>query len=260
MKPKTELFLYHLLWSADQLARPTFRNIEQSFEAWAYRGGLARQIVALEKECWIERKPDEPDKRICRLTEKGRLRALGGRDPSSFWKRNWDGKWRMVIFDVPMARNTQRVRLRRYLRGRGFGFLQNSVWISPDPLTEEARLLRATQADVESLVFFEARTCAGETDAQIVAGAWDFERINAKYRAHLGLLRARPKRQGGELSARTLQKWAKAEWEAWRDATAVDPFLPRSLLPRGYLGEQAWARRIEVLTGVKTQLLTRVIV
>ena len=35
----------------------------------------------------------------------------------------------------------QRERLRRYLRDKGFGYLQNSVWISPDPLAEERQIL-----------------------------------------------------------------------------------------------------------------------
>src|SRR4051812_41885755 len=85
LKAKTELFLYHLLWSAEGLSRPTFRILENSFEAWAYRNGLAQQVAELERECWIERKKDDPGKRIYRLTEKGRLRAIGGRDPGSFW-------------------------------------------------------------------------------------------------------------------------------------------------------------------------------
>jgi hypothetical protein len=30
MKPKTELLLYHLLWHADLLMRPSFRNLNDS--------------------------------------------------------------------------------------------------------------------------------------------------------------------------------------------------------------------------------------
>ena len=42
MQPKTEEFLNFLLWSADLLARPTFRNLTDSYESWAYRNGLMR--------------------------------------------------------------------------------------------------------------------------------------------------------------------------------------------------------------------------
>jgi hypothetical protein len=55
MKPKTEEFLYLMLWSADQLARPTFRNLTYSFETWAYRNGLFRELARLEKRQLLER-------------------------------------------------------------------------------------------------------------------------------------------------------------------------------------------------------------
>ena len=56
------------------------------------------------------------------------------------WNRTWDGKWRLILFDVPLGRDTQRNRLRRYLRNKGFGYLQNSVWITPDSLANERAL------------------------------------------------------------------------------------------------------------------------
>ena len=50
MKPKTEELLNLLLWSAEKLTRPTFRNLTDSYESWAYRNGLLRQVSALEKQ------------------------------------------------------------------------------------------------------------------------------------------------------------------------------------------------------------------
>ena len=86
----------------------------------------------------------------------------------------------------------QRERLRRYLRDKGFGYLQNSMWISPDPLTQEREILGGGNINVESLLLPEARPCAGESDAEIVAGAWDFERLNRRYARHLKVLAERP--------------------------------------------------------------------
>jgi hypothetical protein len=42
---KTEEFLNLLLWSAEQLMRPTFRNLTDSYEAWAYRHGLLKLSI-----------------------------------------------------------------------------------------------------------------------------------------------------------------------------------------------------------------------
>ncbi len=65
-----------------------------------------------------------------------------------------------MLFDVPTGQNTQRERLRRYLRDKSFGHVQNSVWITPDPLTEERQLLGGGKINVESLLLPEARPCA----------------------------------------------------------------------------------------------------
>jgi phenylacetic acid degradation operon negative regulatory protein len=255
MKPRTEEFLNLLLWSADLLTRPTFRNLTDSYESWAYRNGLLRQVATLEQHQLVERDPATLDDRMYRLTWQGRLHALGGRDPQARWSREWDGRWRIVLFDVPTAQNTQRARLRRYLRDKGFGYLQNSVWITPDSLEEERRILVGGKINVESLLLLEARPCAGESDAEIVAGAWDFERINCRYARHLEILGQRP---GGALgtdtAAKALLRWAAAEREAWLDAVTNDPLLPETILPDDYLGRQAWRRRIEVLREAGRQL------
>ncbi len=257
MKPKTEEFLNLLLWSADLLARPTFRNLTDSHESWAYRNGLTRQVAALERQKLLERDAGSPNDRLYRLSARGRLHVLGGRDPEERWARNWDGQWRMVLFDVPTGQNARREQLRRYLRDKGFGYVQRSVWITPDPLTEERQILGGGKINVESLLLLEARPCAGESDIEIVAGAWDFESINRRYARHLKILGERP---GGVVptgvAAKALLRWAAAEREAWLEAVTNDPLLPGRILPSNYLGQQAWRRRVEVLQAANRQLRT----
>ena len=110
---------------------------------------------------------------------------------------------------------------------------------------------------LESLLLLEARPCAGESDAEIVAGAWDFERINRRYARHLKVLAERP---GGALrndaAVKALLRWAAAEREAWLDAVTNDPLLPGRILPSDYLGQPAWRRRVEVLRDASRQLRT----
>jgi DNA-binding transcriptional regulator PaaX len=257
MRPRTEEFLNLLLWSADKLMRPTFRNLTDSYESWAYYNGLMRRVASLEAQQLLERDPASPDDRIYRLTWQGRLHALGGRDPQARWSREWDGRWRIVLFDVPTAQNSHRVHLRRYLRDKGFGYLQKSMWITPDSLEEERQILGGGKINVKSLILLEARPCAGETDAEIVAGAWDIERINRRYTRHLKILNERPSSTlRNDASAKALLRWATAEREAWLDAVTKDPLLPKRILPPDYLGQQVWQRRVEVLRDAGRQLLT----
>src|SRR4029453_11989814 len=135
------------------------------------------------------------------------------------------------------------------------GTCKYSVWITPDPLEEERQILAGEKINVESLIVLEARPCAGEGDEQIVAGAWDFERINKGYTHHLKVLKQRPTGLlRTEAAAKSLQHWAAAEHEAWLNAVRHDPLLPELILPSDYLGKHAWQRREEVLYEAGRQL------
>src|SRR4051812_3308781 len=85
VRDKTDEFLNLLLWTADQLMRPTFRNINDSYESWLYRNGLLRQVNRLERRGLIECDRKIAPDRLYRLTEEGRLHALGGRCPEVQW-------------------------------------------------------------------------------------------------------------------------------------------------------------------------------
>jgi phenylacetic acid degradation operon negative regulatory protein len=255
MDAKTEEFLWMLLWTCETLSRPTWRNLTESFEGWAYRNGFLRQLQRLEKQQWLERQPGHSGDRLHRLSEAGRLHTLGGRDPVARWGRRWDGRWRLVLFDVPESRSVARNKLRHFLQSRGFGYLQNSVWITPDPVKEERALLADGPVDVESLILLEARPCAGESDAQIVAGAWDFAEINRRYAAHQEVLSRRPRRcLDGHPAARSFHRWLQEEREAWQDAMWRDPLLPNVLLPPGYTGRGAWRLRLAVMAEAGEQM------
>jgi phenylacetic acid degradation operon negative regulatory protein len=257
MKPKTEELLNLLLWSADMFLRPTFHNLTSSYESWAYRNGLFRRISRLEEQQFVERGRAWKDERLYRLTTRGRLHVLGGRDPEERWSRKWDGYWRLVLFDVPTTQNTRRTQLRRYLRNRGFGYLQNSVWITPDELQEEKLILAGGKVNVESLIFLDARPCAGKSDREVVNGAWDFTRINQRYSRHLKILTELPREAlRNETAAKALLGWAATERKAWLEAVTNDPLLPEKLLPSDYLGQKSWRQRTKVLREAYRQLQT----
>ena len=161
----------------------------------------------------------------------------------------------MILFDVPQKKASVRARLRRSLAERGFGYLQNSVWITPDPLGGERQALGAAQVDVESLLLMEARPCAGESDAQIVAGAWNFAAINEGYEAHAAVLSSLPQSLlRDEAAAKRLHHWLREERLAWLEVARLDPFLPERLHPPGYRGMKAWKRRREVLSQAGRQM------
>jgi len=57
-------------------------------------------------------------------------------------KQKWDGKWRVIIFDVWERRRAARDRLRALLIKTGFVRLQDSVWVFPYPCEELVAYVR----------------------------------------------------------------------------------------------------------------------
>lgn len=55
----------------------------------------------------------------------------------------WDGKWRVLIFDIPEYRRGLRQRIRTTLRMIGFVHLQHSVWLYPYDCEDLITLLKA---------------------------------------------------------------------------------------------------------------------
>ncbi len=70
-----------------------------------------------------------------RLTKPGRMKAtsLKFKVESSLVDPAWDGKWRIILLDLPESRKAEREALRYILKKAGFILLKNSAWISPFP-------------------------------------------------------------------------------------------------------------------------------
>ncbi len=73
------------------------------------------------------------------ISEKGKKKALGYQvdEMQISQPRLWDGKWRLVMYDVPEKLRHSRDALRKKLRDLQFYELQRSVWIYPFPCEDE---------------------------------------------------------------------------------------------------------------------------
>jgi len=72
-------------------------------------------------------------KRYARVTEAGKkvLELESLREGSVKKPKRWDGRWRVVLFDIPERRRGVRNQLRLFMSEYGFVRLQDSVWIYP---------------------------------------------------------------------------------------------------------------------------------
>ena len=75
----------------------------------------------------------EGGRKFIKLTPKGkRFAALMGEGSLVPKKpKRWDGKWRMLVFDIPETRRKVRTQIRLTLLNLGFYRLQDSVWVYP---------------------------------------------------------------------------------------------------------------------------------
>ncbi|MBI4136162.1 MAG: CRISPR-associated endonuclease Cas2 [Candidatus Vogelbacteria bacterium] len=80
-----------------------------------------------------------------RLTDKGRkeLKRYGIGTKVISKPRRWDGKYRLIIFDIKEWKRNVRNELRNWLRQLGFLLLQRSVWVYPYECREVIVLLKA---------------------------------------------------------------------------------------------------------------------
>jgi len=79
------------------------------------------------------------------LTEQGKKKAGWMQIDSLKIKRpkKWDGKWRIVIFDISQLKKIYREAFRGKLKELGFYPLQKSVWLFPFDCQAEIELLKA---------------------------------------------------------------------------------------------------------------------
>ncbi len=78
-------------------------------------------------------KSDRED--YARLTPKGRqkLASIKLDSKNTLISNNWDGKWRIILLDIPESRKAERESIRYLLKKANFVCLKNSAWISPYP-------------------------------------------------------------------------------------------------------------------------------
>ena len=130
----------------------------------AERYALTRSLKGLRDAGLVEYH-NSGQQSYARLTRDGRKKAhsLKLDADDAVLDPNWDGKWRIVMLDLPEERKSDRDSLRYLLKKAGFVCLKNSAWISPYPfeymfenikkdlgLTTELMIIVSEKIDSES--------------------------------------------------------------------------------------------------------------
>lgn len=80
---------------------------------------------------------------VVAITERGKRELLTyDIEQMAIERQNpWDGKWRMVFFDIPTGHEARNI-FRENLISMGFFQMQKSVYVHPFPCTKQIKFLR----------------------------------------------------------------------------------------------------------------------
>ncbi|MDD4531711.1 MAG: hypothetical protein PHH21_03345 [Candidatus Pacebacteria bacterium] len=157
--------------------RQYFSTLKKINREWKRinQGNFYRSVKKLSSEKLVEEKNLPDGSFRLELTKKGKQEAkridLLGNTINFKKPKGWDGKWRLVFFDIPEKERQFRDILRQHLYNLDFFKIQQSVFISPHPFEKPishlvsiysakqyVRIVTAVKIDNESKIkkhFFE---------------------------------------------------------------------------------------------------------
>lgn len=130
---------------------PTWEQVRQALQYLR-----RKKLVEIQKQYQTE---------VFRLTKLGRwktrklLKSFGIKKPP-----HWDGKWRLVIFDIPDIRKDTADSFRRSLRELGLANLQKSIWIHPYECRDQVFYLAERMYIKPYVRYLVAEEVTGEED------------------------------------------------------------------------------------------------
>lgn len=163
-------------------------------------------------------------------------------------KKKWDGKWRIVLFDIAELNRKVRDTFRKKLRELGFGMFQQSVYISPHNFTKDLLEFLNTAGLSDFAYVFEisySQMAIGD-QKQLANRLWKLDSINEQYLDLIKKIRYLTEINGRGVQLNNLEgkedgKEGKDRRGLLRDVREeylnliiADPFLPKELLPSNW--------------------------
>ena len=78
--------------------------------------------------------------------------------------KKWDGKWRMVVFDIPVSKKNTADLFRNQLKNLGLANLQKSIWIHPYDCRDQVYYLAGNLFIKPYVRYIVAEEVTGEQD------------------------------------------------------------------------------------------------
>lgn len=116
-----------------------------------------------------------------RLTEAG-FRTLSLEFPFvRFLRDRWDGRWRILSYEIPEKKRELRDKLRREVSGWGLGPWHRSFWLTPHPVIDSLKQLVSQKEEEQYIQAFESEHVFGDR-AVLIEKVWGIADLDKKYR------------------------------------------------------------------------------
>ncbi len=184
---------------------------------------------------------EEGDKILIRPTSKS-FELLSNIFPyyNNFLKK-WDGRFRILMYDIPEAKRGQRDKLRRMVQINHLGKWQHSVWVSAwkiDSLVNklESDGLKDKVEIFEAKFYFieERKFVPHYSMRDFAAKIWDLGKLNDKYKQ---IYKKIKKSINENQTRRTKVELFRTVFIEYEKLLSVDPGLPRQLLAKNWYGD-----------------------
>ena len=119
---------------------PAVYDLKKQYERQKEKQKFTQLIYRLKKNGYIKIKKLEQNEGVI-LTKKGAEKVLKAKLKTKDKQKRQDGKWQMIIFDIPEEKRHLRNLLREKLRLLEYKMLQQSIWICPYNVQKETELI-----------------------------------------------------------------------------------------------------------------------
>lgn len=168
-----------------------------------------------------------------RLTDKGFMELCLDFPAFRFMRETWDGKWRILSYEIPEKKRDLRDRLRREVSGWGLGPWHRSFWLTPHPIIENLRMLVSQKEEEQYIQAFEANHVFGDKEI-LIEKVWGKSSLDKKYRELFKRWHDILSREGDKVP-----KYQQVVAE-YVSILRQDPGLPAELIGPNWIGFEAF--------------------
>lgn len=182
---------------------------------------------------------------IYKLTEKGFDELCLEFPFFRFLRQTWDGKWRVISYEIPEKKREMRDRLRREMQGWGLGPWHRSFWLTPHPIILNLRELVSQKEEEKYIQAFESDHVFGDREV-LIEKVWLKSKLDKTYRE---LFKKWHEILSGSADKNIKLRQVIGEYV---NLLRIDPGLPKELVGDSWIGFEGY----NIFKEIKTILLS----